>query len=407
MRRSHIVFVFTALAVGCVESTKSGDDDSAATETGDTGDTGDTDPGFPAVDGCRAEYRDPELARTVLANLPFEGDGSDWAVLELSIEGELTDLGARVTAGAAFLGSGAFTLDGSLGVVAQDDGTLAVFEVDSAGNVTVVESGWTSGFYASAVSMHPSGERAWVVDQNTVENGGGVYAVDLSCTDGTPSASAVPVDTLGRIYAANLPAAALSVPGREDRLIVVGAQEDGADVSLLAVPAGTELDRIDAFSDDDDAWLTVADISPQGDLVLLTDTSAWSDRENAVAAISLQADILVHAGVDDLFDGVALRIGPDGTTAVASSGYADAIVRMAVDTTAPDAVTVQGTLHTDGGSPQLPGSMVSVQRGSLGGLVLVGEVYGIRAMMMGLDGDATDLGVTSGLSNPGALLVQP
>jgi len=393
------------MLVGCTESTKSPGSTDSGTGEEDTGSEDDT--GFPAAEGCRAAHRDSEQARVVLVNLPFDGAGESWAVMDLDISGALSDTGTRVSAGAAFLGSGAFTPDGSLGVVAQDDGSIAIFAVDAAGTVAVVEPAWSSGFYASAVAIDPSGERAWVVDQNTVENGGGIYAVDLDCTDGTPSAADLPADTLGRFFSAGLPGAAVPVPGRFDRLLVVGGQDDGTDVSLLSVPDGAELDRIDAFNDSDDAWLTAADITPAGDLLLLTDTSAWSTRDNELAAIAIDGDSLVQAGVDSLFDGVAVRVGPSGSTALVSSGYDDAIVRVQLDASASDAARVDGKLLTGGGDPQLPGGMVSVQRGSLAGLALVAEVYGVRSVMMGVDGAATDLGVADLPSNAGALLVQP
>ena len=67
-----------------------------------------------------------------------------------------------------------------------------------------------------------------------------------------------------------------------------------------------------------------------------------------------------------------------------------------------------GSLSTSGGAPQLPGGMVTIQRGTLAGFTLVSEIYGLRSVMVGIDGDALDLGVTGGrLTNPAAVLVQP
>ena len=160
--------------------------------------------------------------------------------------------------------------------------------------------------------------------------------------------------------------------------------------------------------DADDAWLSTGAITPSGDLVLLTDTSAWSDRPNAVAAVQLSGDQLTHAGVDDLFDGVGMAISPDGTTAIVSSGYDDDILRLSLDATDSDAVSVEGSLATSVDPSQLPGGMVTVQRGTLAGYALVAEVYGLRSVQLGASGEALDLGITGGrLVNPAGLLLQP
>lgn len=403
--------VVAAFAIGCEPAGKTTGDSgtTGTTDTSDTaddtGDTGDT----PPVDGCRATPRDADADRVVLVNLPFDGSGQDWAAFQLGADGSLTDTGATLTAGEAYLNPGVFTPDGSLGVVALEDGTISVFSVDDAGTVAVVDAGWTSGFYAVGLGMDPTGERVWIADQNWVDNGGGLYAIDLDCETGLPSVAAdLPVDPAGRLVPAKLPAAALPVPGRPDRLVLVGGENGLDDVTLVDTTTGTVLDAVDAFDDPEDAFLGTGAITPDGSLVLLTDTSSWSEREQEVAAVALDGDTLRPAGVDDLFDGVGLAVDPGGSTALASSGFADELIRLALHPDQPDAVTVAGTLSTDGGPPQLPGGMVVVQRGALAGLVLVSEVYGLRSVMLGEDGAATDLGVTGGrLSNPGSMLIQP
>ena len=80
----------------------------------------------------------------------------------------------------------------------------------------------------------------------------------------------------------------------------------------------------------------------------------------------------------------------------------------AADAAAADAVTVEGSLTASTDPPQLPGGIVTVQRGNLAGHSLVAEVYGIRSIQLGPSGEAMDLGLTGGrLVNPAGLLVQP
>ena len=47
------------------------------------------------------------------------------------------------------------------------------------------------------------------------------------------------------------------------------------------------------------------------------------------------------------------------------------------------------------GRPQLPGAAALLRRGSLSGLVLVAETEGVRAVLLGPDGAAEDLGLTT------------
>lgn len=379
------------------------DDSDDSDDMDDTDDSGTPDAG----NGCRSEPRDPDADRVVLANLPYEGTGADWAVLTLSADGTLTDTSASIAAGRTYVNPGVFTPDGSLGIAPLDDGTISIVEVDAGGSVRVVEAGFTTGFYAEAVAMHPSGERLYVVDRNWEENGGGLYVLDLDCSTGAPSVpDDLPVDELGRLVATRLPAAALPIPGRPDRLVLISGPTP-ADVRLIDTTSGAILDEVDVFPDND-AWLTTGAITPAGDLVLLTDTSAWSSRENALAAVQVTGDALTDVGSDTLYDGVGIGISPDGTTAIVSSGYGDDIVRLSLDATAADAVTVEGSLTASTDPPQLPGGIVTVQRGSLAGHSLVAEVYGIRSIQLGPSGEAMDLGLTGGrLVNPAGLLVQP
>ena len=67
----------------------------------------------------------------------------------------------------------------------QDDGTIGVFSIDAAGDVTVIDEGVSGDFYADNVRWR--GDGVWVVDGNFPKNGGGLYSLALSCAgDVTP-----------------------------------------------------------------------------------------------------------------------------------------------------------------------------------------------------------------------------
>jgi len=87
---------------------------------------------------------------------------------------------------------------------------------------------WEAFFYASRVVMDPSGERAWVVDGNWRENGGGIYGVRIAC-DGT-------LTDEGLRVAAKLPSALAFLPGGHAVLAATDA---------LDSPAGEDLHVLD------------------------------------------------------------------------------------------------------------------------------------------------------------------
>lgn len=373
-------------------------------DTGDTGDTGDVDDPLPQADGCRATPRDPALARVLLANLPYEGDGTAWAVLDIGSDDAVADRGDRVDAGRASFGRGASTPDGSLLLAPQDDGTLAVFGVDDAGAVTVVEAGWSDGTYASGVTLDPSGEVAWLTNESRSDVGGGVTAVVLDCDTGRPRLATpddgLSVDANGLLMAADHPRAFLPVPWALDRAIVVGRPVGAAastDAALVSLPDGAILAEVDAFGAD--AWLSAAALSADGQTLVIGDASAWSGRDNAVAQIAVSPDdALALQGTATVADPADVALSPDGGAALVASGFGDDLVYVTLGDTGP---TLDGRVSDSGDRPQLPGGLVAVDRGGDAALMLAAEVYGLRRIeavsasgmqpgaVVALDGDAT------------------
>lgn len=354
----------------------------------DTGaDTADT--AEPVVDGCHATPQARDRARLAVVSLPYGEDGAasdTWAVLSLSEDGALSDSGARFEMGRAWSGEVVFTPDASYGYAVQDDGTIGVFAVED-GAVTVLEAAWDGGVYAVRAVMDPSGETLWVVDGNWPEYGGGLYAVPIDCADGTLGEAIL-------VGAAKLPADLLLLD--EGRAALVGRElegaADGEDVSLLDWPSGARVAGVDAFGDDD---AIVSDAAFIDGLILVADYSEFSGVPTRIAAVRAQTDGLEAAQILDIEDPITIVPSPWGGQVLVVSGYGDALFLVSVDADADAPLAEVTELDYAGGRPQLPGAAALLRRGSLSGLVLVAETEGVRAVSLGPDGAAEDLGLTT------------
>ena len=358
-----------------------------------------------AASGCRATPADPDRGRVLLTNLPYDGPGTEWAVLDLGSDGALVDRGLRLQAGRAGDALGVSSADGSLLAVAQDDGTVAIFAVAGDGAVSVVDAGWSEGTYASALAMDPSGERLYLLNGSRGDVGGGVTVVVLDCDTGAPRlatpADGVDVDAEGLLLVADHPKAMFFPTHRTGEAVLVAQNpsgiEDGADVALLDLTSGAILERTDAFADPDDAWLGAAGWSAEHALVLVGDGSSWSGRPNSVAGVALDEGSLSPVGSAEVYDPAG--IVAHGDHALASSGFGDELVLLEIG---GGGVVQAGTLATTG----VPQSLVGIERGSRAGLVVVSEVGGVRRVQLS-DSGATDLGVSRiGGSVPGGLVLQ-
>ncbi len=394
----HTPLLLAALLLTACDPTK--DTGGEPTDTADTADTAE-----PVVEGCHATPQPADRERVVLVSLPYDADGAAskvWAALTLSTEGELRDDGARVEMGRAWSGEVVFTPDANHGYAVQDDGTIGVFAVED-GVVTVLDAGWDGGVYAVRAVMDPSGETLWVIDGNWPVNGGGLYAAPIDCATGELGEPTL-------VAAAKLPADLLLLD--ESRAALIGREVEGADegedVSLLSWPEGARVAGVDAFGDDE---AIVSDAASLDGLLLVADYSEFSGVSTRVAAVRVDGDALEAAQILDVEDPVALVASPWGDQVLVVSGYGDALLQVPVDLEASEPLGEPSELDYSGGRPQLPGAAALLRRGPLRGLVLVTETEGIRAVQLGPDGAAEDLGLTSlGASYEGitgAVGVQP
>lgn len=379
-----------------VDSGDSGSPDTSDPDTGggDTGDPG--DPEYPPVDGCRAEAPAADRVRTAVVSFPYDERGRQakaWGVFQLGVDGTLTDLGTRFEMGRAFGGSVTFTPDGEVGFAVQEDGSVGVFRVGEDGTVTVVQASFSGDFYASRVVVDPGGEQAFLVDGNWAENGGGVYRVAIDCETGELSGPE-------RILTSKLAEDLLLTRWRLDRAVLVGRELGGTaagpDAYLLDwSESPASLGGVDAFGDDE-AMVPDAVLTHDERFALIGDNSEFSGLPNRVAVVELgdaaprAVQVLEH--VDDP---VALVASPFDDVVLALNGYGNAIWILDYSPDAPVPFALRGELSTTGAAPQLPSSVVSVDRGSLAGLALITEVEGVRRVWMKGDGEVVDLGLTS------------
>lgn len=146
-------------------------------------DPADGSPGSP--DPCPRTLRPADADRFVVVSHPFTeaGEkGKDYEVLKLTSDGTLTRTPTTFRMGMALEGEIAFTPDGRVGVVAQIDGTVGVFELSADGaSVRVVHPAFRNGFYAKRVAVDATGTRVLILDSQVAKNGGGLYEARIGC----------------------------------------------------------------------------------------------------------------------------------------------------------------------------------------------------------------------------------
>lgn len=391
------------------------DDTDVDDETGepDTEETADT--GKPVVpDGCRAQPAAAKRARAVVVSFPYDAEGakaSTWEVLTLSPTGELARPGRTFTMGRATEGRVVFTPDGTLGLVAQEDGSLGIVALDAQGTPEVVEAGWRGGgveaaFYASAVTVDPSGERAWVIDGNWQVNGGGLYEITLDCTTGAPT-------LVGRVLDTKLASALYPLPGGRAALVATeaGTKKGGHAFLLDGWPDDPVPSEAEPLFDYDGVLFGGSAVTPDGRFLIVGDNSLFADEPNRVAWARITGAAPEKGGELTLTDPYEMVVGPDGDAVLVASGFADALVALGHDRRATPAFFRLDALDYAGAFPALPGAMALVSRGPARGLVLVAENVAVRRTRFDGQGGVEDLGPFSlgdGLEAiPGAIGVQP
>ncbi len=367
-----------------------GDDTSTAPDGG-----GDGGPDVDAAVGCLREPKPADRTRYIVVAHPYtasSGPSTMYEVIELSATGALMrfspprmfSLGARSPFGVI-----AFTPDGDVGLVAMDNGRLGVFRLDPDGMPTVVDPSFSGAFYASRVIMDPGGDRAWVVDRNTRENGGGVYLVTIGC-DGT-------VADRGLIAAARSPGGLAFVNGRAVLAArdVLDSPTSGTDVHLLEwTNPPTLVGGGDAFGDDNQITSGFA-LARDGKTFFLGDSTPVGPDRVAIVGVNATgiAPITVVPGISDP-SGIATS--PHGDVVLVTSSQPPGEGIYVLDTGGPNGTwRNRGEITYRGPAAELPGDVVTIDRGQLAGTVLVSELTKVRRVVFHSDGRVEDLGALS------------
>ncbi len=351
--------------------------------------------GPPEIDAdvtCPRAPAPADRARKVVVSLPYDAAGdpaSTYRVLDLSTSGALSDPDVTFEMGRSFMGEIAFTPDGQVGLVAQDDGTLGAFRFDEEGQPVVIEAAHRGLYYAAKVVIAPAGDVAYVLDTQWRENGGGIYRVAIGCEG--------ELTDLGPSWVASKLPAGLHLRG--DRALLaavdVGEPTAGPDAYLLDWTADppAPIAGADAFADD---LQIVGSSAVSGDFFLIGDYQGISeDPPNRIAVVEIgDAALTTVQTIEPLLDPVALVPSPEGDVVLAVSGFGDAIFVLDRESGSPP-FSLRGELVYDGASPQLPGGAALIERGDLAGLVVVAENQGVRRVRMEGGGVVTDLGLTA------------
>jgi hypothetical protein len=399
-------FAMLILALGCDSGggIGAGGDDPRKADAGKG-----TSPDAAFVPDCSREASAEDRQRAVVISHPFDAPGvkgGRYRAFSLSETGELSTTDQTFMMGTATQGRIVFTPDGEIGLVAQDDGTLGVFRVSDDGTVEVIAARYEGSFYADSVVMDPSGVRAYVLDNQWREHGGGVYSVKIGC-DGTL------VDE-GQVVPAKLPSALVLMEGRA-LLAASDAMTSPTDRDAHLLSWGNDhslMESVSLFSGGG-ANISTVEVTADHRWVLIADNAEFSGVANRIAVVEVtDANLKFNKLLTPIQDPMSIAFSPFDGSAIVASGYGDAIFRLAFDASAASPFSIEGELTYTGPAPQLPAASVMIHRGALKGHVLLAEVSAIRQLQFPAEGGVQDLGAfepggTSVADIVGAIGVQP
>ena len=352
--------------------------------------------------GCVRTPGPADGVRRVVVAHPFDANGgkaNTWEVLDLSTSGELSRPGRMFSMGRASVGEVAFTPDGRIGIAPQnEDGSLGIFKLDDAGVPTVLHANYKGSFYAHRVVIAPSGA-IYVLDQQWRNNGGGIYEIAIDCDD--------VVSDKGKVVESKLPGAlAFTEAGWVVAAHDIATSAMGTDVHVLSGAAVAA--SADAFADDMQI-VGGSTLARDGSAFFVGDISQYGTSPRRIAVTPITgAQLGTPYLIQNVEDPITLIASPFADKVLVVSGVGDAMYQL---TKTGSMWALSGELTYQGGRPQLPSGAVMIERGALKGLVLVGELSGVRRVEMFANGNLVDRGLFSlgsGIVNsPGAIGVTP
>lgn len=355
-------------------------------------------------EGCRAP-RAEDGNRFVVVSNPYDKDTNAstlYRVFELDTEGNLTDRFKPFDMGVATGGEIQFTPDGKIGISAQKDGSVGIFELDAQGNPRVIKATWKGmptqeepggSLYASSVVMAPEGDAYYLINSAWRTSGGGIWRVPLDCQTGEPGQEEFFLPTKLPRYMAWMP----NVP---DMLVLAAHDvldtEERHDLHTISLSDGEMPSRIAssrAFMDDD-ASISAFGISRDGQHALLGDFNLFGSpmNNNRLAAFALEQDGSMQPvqTILDVKDPASIEFSPHNNAALVTSAEGNRILLFSYDPGAAMPFANLGPIMTSTTTP-LPVEMVQVERGMQDGTVLVTELSSIRVVAFQPDGTVTEL----------------
>ena len=343
--------------------------------------------------------------RFVVVSKPYRPGAErapDYEVWTLSQNEDIAPTETLFSMSRTFKGEIAFRVDGSIGAVAQDDGSLGVFKIDDQGNVDVTHSSYVGEFEANSVSFDPNHpDRLIVMDGRWDEFGGGLYEVMLDCEGTIVSESLIVTSKL---------ATDMTWMDREHLLLSATSALDSGephDLHVLDWQPQNVSRRSSSFNFDGELVKKsfVAFTSNKKHL-LVAENSGLTSRPHRIAVYEwTEGTMLFKQLIESIEDPHDALISPFDDSALVISGFGDSIYRLEYDENSETPFGPPTTVS----SPPLPGHGVMIKDGLSEGLVLVAENVGIRMLKFN-EGSVIDLGAVtrSGIEHIiGAIGVQP
>ncbi|HEY4242552.1 MAG TPA: hypothetical protein VGM88_22190 [Kofleriaceae bacterium] len=338
-----------------------------------------TGPEAPVDASCPRTTPTGDHTRWVVISHPFAANGDDgitWEVLSLAPDGTLTRLNQAFTMGTKALGQIHFTPDGQLGIVAQDDGTMGEFFLGADGKPTVLEGGARGQglWYANDIVISADGQYAYVIDQDTADNDGGIYQLHIGCDSFARDQ--------GLVYGVGSPGGLTLLDGGK-ALVATPAGVDLVDTTTMP---WTKTTTANPFPD----TMTIVGgtaLTADGSTYLVGDDNQFETSEgmNRLGVVTVGASSLTPVTELDIDDPITELAAPSGHTVLSVSGYGNAVF-IVDDSTG--SWGVRGEPAYVGAAPQLPsGGVITAD-----GLALVAELSGVRPFQI-TGGEVTDKGL--------------
>lgn len=370
------------------------------------GDTPEDDAGTTA---CPRVAKTGDHARKIVVSHPFKeagGKAPDFEVLDYGVDGKITRPTPNVTftMRPAFRRL-AFTPDGKIGIVAQDDGSLGVFTFDDAGKVKVLNEGLTGDFSANDIVISKDGSRAFVLDPQTPNHTGGLHEFTIGC-DGT-------LKHLGIVVPGGNAHAMTLMPNNPDRAVLVAKKAfdsaDGTYVHLLDVSGKPKLLGSSNAFPDTLAIASSVSVTLDGKFAIVTDNNSF-EKGSRLVVVNLET--LTPGTPIDTPNPVAVAMSPFGNAGLLlNSDGEDALRVVTYSASGAPPIAIGGEVQYVGGKTEIPTFAHVIDDGTLRGRVLVSEVTTIRQVTFTANGQVQDLGpFTFGDGIPnivGSMGVQP